>query len=175
MFKKYRRKLIKKIKVVIEYTIAISRFIMKLFKVVIVNRKNNKTVDEILLLLKREYDLISSEEQIFCLFRNIYRAKIPKNIKRYYIEFKDKKRFNSRVERLRKLLYWINELDKTDYISRRELFMQELYAEAVDIVLEKAKKTRGAGTIKKDVESLKDIFDLADVYEKKLKNPQTCK
>ena len=44
--------------------------------------------------------------------------------------------------------------------------MQELYAEAVDMVLKKAKKTRGAGTIKKDVESLKDIFDLADVYEK---------
>jgi hypothetical protein len=169
MFKKHKRKLTKKIKVIIEYIFAIIRFIIKLLKVVIINRKNNHTVNDILLLLKNEYNLVNSEEQMFCLFRSIYRQKIPKNIERYYIEFKNKKRFSSKVERLKNLLYWLDMLDKTGAIFYAERFMKGLRDDAVIMVREKAEKTKGEGDIAKDIKNLENIpnyfnIDLVGVY-----------
>ncbi len=71
-------------------------------------------------------------------------------------------------------LYWIRKLDKTGAIFLRERFIKELYKDAVIMVQEKARKTKGAGDIEKDIKCLEDIsyFDLADIYKETIKDLQ---
>ena len=152
------------------------KFIGRLFKIVTAetNRKNKFTVNKILLLIRKEHDLMDKEQQTFKIFRDISYYKIPKNIENRYREYKNLKHFNKKVEKLKRLLYWIRKLDKTGAIFLREHFIKGLYEDAVIMVRKKAMKTKGAGDIEKDIESLKDIsyFDLADVYKNIIKDTQ---
>lgn len=152
------------------------KFIGRLYKIVTAkaNRKNKFTVNKILLLLRKEYDLIDKEKQTFKILRDISSHKIPKNIENRYIEYKNLKRFNKKVEKLQRLLYWIRKLDKTGSIFLRERFIRELYEDAVVMVQEKAKKTKGDGNIERDIKSLENIsyFDLSGVYKETIKNSQ---
>ena len=109
-------------------------------------------------------------DRIFFSFRRVYNAKIPDRIRYSYKEFKNRQRFDSQIKNLKSLLYWINEIEKTSYMSQREHFMQELHNDAIKIVQEKAKRTKGDGNIRKDIENLKGVpyFDLVEVYKKQL-------
>jgi hypothetical protein len=160
---------IKRLAKTIEIFVAIIWFIGRLLKIVIANRKNKVTVNKILLLLKKEYDLADNRERVFRIFRNIYKKDIPNNIEYNYREYKNLKQFHARVKKLRTLLYWISELNKNDAVMHRERFMKDLYDNAVVMVQERAKKTKGKdGTIEKDKKVLENIFNLADVYREHL-------
>lgn len=169
-------KTISRLLITIGDLIVFFKFLGRLYKIVTAdtNRKNKFTVNKILLLLRKEYDLIDKEKQTFKILRNISSHKIPKNIENRYIEYKNLKRFNRKVEKLQRLLYWIRKLDKTGAIFLRERFIKELYKDAVIMVQEKARKTKGAGDIEKDIKCLEDIsyFDLADIYKETIKDLQ---
>ena len=175
MFKKYK-KIKRKIKVTIKYIVAIISFILRLFKIVIAEWGNNKTVNEILSLLKKEYELISSEKGFFRALREISNEKIPNKIEHRLEEFRDLTRFDPKIKKLKELLYWIKKLDKYGAILNSKQFMEKLREDVIIMIKKKAETVKGNGTIEKDLKSLENTsgldLDLVNLYEKTIKENQ---
>ncbi len=176
MFKKYIKKIKRKIKVTIKYIVAIISFILRLFKIVIAEWGNNKTVNEILSLLKKEYELISSEKGFFRALREISNEKIPNKIEHRLEEFRDLTRFDPKIKKLKELLYWIKKLDKYGAILNSKQFMEKLSEDVIIMIKKKAETVKGNGTIEKDLKSLENTsgldLDLVNLYEKTIKENQ---